>query len=236
MNGGAVPVVGPAGQHVAEVHDEAAWRRDDVVPSAVDVRQLQAGCAVDVQQCDAAVVAVGAAAELVGSRFAHRRVADEPCADEGAHESSIEVGRLLAESLRDQPQQTLRCYEYSSLVCLDRLPESRQGRPLVRPFEGRPVRVVERHLWAEIQGLLEVGSHAGLEQLALDAGVAPVMIGQLDRQRLFVGERLGEELPGHVEHAIEQLARDTVAGDCKEADAPAGRVDLRTHVVRRRAG
>ena len=91
MFGGAVDVVRPPTEKVAEVDDEVSGRRVDIDPGVVAAQELEAGDTIGEQQCEASIVAVGAAAELLVDLLVwHRRVVDHPRAEKGVDESWLE--------------------------------------------------------------------------------------------------------------------------------------------------
>ena len=184
------PVIGPAHQQVADVHDEALRRRGDIDPLAGARQDLQpAGDVLAGQDREPAIVGVGARPELPRNRRHRlRRIVVEAHRPDRAIDLVVEEGLVDPQRERGQPHE-----EHDELV---HRAVVRGRRPGESGGDGRP----------------DIGSEVPASQRARVVGVAGGIDGADVEELLEIGRRRGVIGPG------QSLAPDRVIAAVRARD------------------
>ena len=219
---GVVEAIGPARDHVAQVHHEAAFHRRGRHPGAVGHLHLQAAMAVLRQDGDGAPVGVGACAKgaLVGP-LGVRGVADHAQRHHGLTAAGVEIIFGQAQRKRHQLHQPDGEPVHRRDIGLALGVHAGQlVRPLARAVglvAGQHIGVVGGPVHAAVEAFLEVGGGVGVQGLLAQALEAAHQRRMADRQGLAPRRWQGHQRTGGLELLRQQGVRHAVVADVEKA-------------------
>lgn len=229
--------VGPTGQQVTEVDQQAAGLRQDVVPLAVGVEDLQPPHAVGPQHGDDAVIGVRAHPHLVAvddGLAVGDQVVDHAQHVDGVVGERSEVALLEPQRPREDPGQPPGESTGLGTPLLHRLAEARHGRPDIGRVQrfGQIQAGEGGRFGADVEGLEEVlggrgHTQAEAELLGARRGVAAVDVGGRRTQLPLLLRGKREERVQRVGEGPRRGLGDAVPTKLQEADGARRPVDRR---------